>query len=56
MVCMWQEGETALYQAAEHGEEECALLLLEAGCDPNILTKVQRATILTINTLTLQIW
>uniref|UniRef100_A0A8C5I4Q3 Death domain-containing protein n=1 Tax=Gouania willdenowi TaxID=441366 RepID=A0A8C5I4Q3_GOUWI len=33
------DGETALYQAAEGGEEECVLALLEAGCDPNILTK-----------------
>lgn len=35
---MWQDGETALYQAADNGQEECVLTLLEAGCDPNILT------------------
>lgn len=33
-----QDGETALYQAADNGQEECVLTLLEAGCDPNILT------------------
>lgn len=33
-----QEGETALYRAADNGQEHCALALLEAGCDPNILT------------------
>lgn len=36
-----QDGETAVYQAADSGQEECVLTLLEAGCDPNILTTVQ---------------
>lgn len=33
-----QDGETALYQAADNGQEGCVLALLEAGCDPNVLT------------------
>ncbi|XP_027890728.1 ankyrin repeat and death domain-containing protein 1B isoform X3 [Xiphophorus couchianus] len=33
-----KDGETALYQAADNSQEECVLALLEAGCDPNILT------------------
>ncbi|XP_054630515.1 ankyrin repeat and death domain-containing protein 1A isoform X1 [Dunckerocampus dactyliophorus] len=32
------DGETALYQAADIGQEQCVLALLEAGCDPNIQT------------------
>ncbi|XP_075871211.1 ankyrin repeat and death domain-containing protein 1A isoform X2 [Nelusetta ayraudi] len=32
------DGETALYRAAVNGQERCAMALLEAGCDPNILT------------------
>lgn len=40
---MLQDGETALYQAADHSQEGCVLVLLEAGCDPNILT-VQEET------------
>lgn len=32
------DGETALYQAADNGQERCVSALLEAGCDPNILT------------------
>lgn len=40
-----QDGETALYQAADHGQEECAQVLLEAGCDPNILTVVRSGSI-----------
>lgn len=38
--CVWQDGETALYQAVDNGQEECVLALLEAGCKPNILTMV----------------
>uniref|UniRef100_A0A3P9N6K5 DNA polymerase kappa n=1 Tax=Poecilia reticulata TaxID=8081 RepID=A0A3P9N6K5_POERE len=34
------DGETALYQAADKSQEECVLALLDAGCDPNILTVV----------------
>lgn len=37
MHCL-QDGETALYQAADSGQERCVSALLEAGCDPNILT------------------
>lgn len=37
MDCL-QDGETALYQAADNGQERCVSALLEAGCDPNILT------------------
>ncbi|XP_036954062.1 ankyrin repeat and death domain-containing protein 1B isoform X2 [Acanthopagrus latus] len=33
-----KDGETALYQAADKGQERCVRALLEAGCDPNILT------------------
>jgi len=44
-----QDGETALYQAADNGQEECVLALLEAGCDPNILTMVQYGAMLTHN-------
>lgn len=40
-----QDGETALYQAADHSQEECAQVLLEAGCDPNILTVVRSGSI-----------
>lgn len=40
-----QDGETALYQAADHGQEECTQVLLEAGCDPNILTVVRSGSI-----------
>lgn len=40
---MLQDGETALYQAADHSQESCVLVLLEAGCDPNIHT-VQEET------------
>ncbi|XP_068615407.1 ankyrin repeat and death domain-containing protein 1B-like [Brachionichthys hirsutus] len=32
------DGETALYQATDNSQERCVLALLEAGCDPNILT------------------
>ncbi len=38
--CVLQDRETALYQAADNGQERCVLALLEAGCDPNILTTV----------------
>ena len=36
----WQAGETALYLAAGAGHEDCVQALLEAGCDPNIVTMV----------------
>uniref|UniRef100_A0A3Q3AX14 Ankyrin repeat and death domain containing 1B n=1 Tax=Kryptolebias marmoratus TaxID=37003 RepID=A0A3Q3AX14_KRYMA len=40
-----QDGETALYQAADSGQEECVLALLEAGCDPNLLTEAKRSAL-----------
>lgn len=35
-----QAGKTALYLASEEGYYECVEVLLEAGCDVNIVTKV----------------
>ncbi|XP_014897663.1 ankyrin repeat and death domain-containing protein 1B isoform X2 [Poecilia latipinna] len=39
------DGETALYQAADNSQEECVLALLDAGCDPNILTVAKRSAL-----------
>lgn len=36
-----QLGETALYLAADAAHEDCVQALLEAGCDPNIVTMVR---------------
>uniref|UniRef100_A0A3B3XNF9 Death domain-containing protein n=1 Tax=Poecilia mexicana TaxID=48701 RepID=A0A3B3XNF9_9TELE len=40
-----KDGETALYQAADNSQEECVLALLDAGCDPNILTVAKRSAL-----------
>lgn len=39
---VFQDGETALYQAADNGQDNCVQTLLEAECDPNIVTNVQQ--------------
>ena len=38
---MFQADETALYLATEGGHEECVRVLLQAGCNPNIVTLVE---------------
>uniref|UniRef100_A0A3P9CDA4 Ankyrin repeat and death domain containing 1B n=1 Tax=Maylandia zebra TaxID=106582 RepID=A0A3P9CDA4_9CICH len=41
-------GDTPLHLAADHGQEECAQVLLEAGCDPNILTVAKCSALHTV--------